>query len=297
MNFFIIIMLGTYSVICLIFLVFNLFQQRLLINQLVATTEMVRGGAIDDLFDTPTSAVRGGNNIKSKPPHAVVHMGILKTGSTTIQYQSAAMKDNLKMDGYEMPWSAMRERLVGDYGENQLKFALCFLNIKHDDKTCSPDLLQEGADISYRNHNLFVSAEHFSYIEKYGIDELADYLSQWQKQTIVIFYRRYFDWIVSMYVEGSKNRKLEDSIRWERSILDYVSDHISKVPMEYVYNLDKRLQDKFDNINILNFHDKSKGGPDRTLFCDRSLDMTHTCKAIQNEKKERRSLLLSSSNP
>ena len=55
-------------------------------NQLVATTEMVRGGAIDDLFDTPTSAVRGGNNIKSKPPHAVVHMG---PGSTTIQYQSA----------------------------------------------------------------------------------------------------------------------------------------------------------------------------------------------------------------
>ena len=225
--------------------------------------------------------------------HAVVHMGPHKTGSTTIQFQSEHLQDHLKLDGFEMPWSVMRERTkretFGTSGRNQLRFAFCFSSFfkKHIEK-CNPKLVDYGRDIAARDKNLFVSSEQFSFINDTGVEELAQYLSQWQKQTIVLFYRRYHDWIVSGYNQDTKinipERKLNDTFEWESSILDRVHDRINNVPVNHITKLEERLRKRFDNVLVINYHDHSKGGPDTTLFCEPALNMNHTCEAIQNEK-------------
>ena len=222
--------------------------------------------------------------------HAVVHMGPHKTGSTTIQFQSQHLQDHLKLDGFEMPWSVMRERTERETfgrsgGRNQLRFAFCFSSFfKEHMEKCDPQLLDYGRDIAARDKNLFVSSEQFSFINDTGVEELAQYLSQWQKQTIVVFYRRYHDWIVSEYNENTKKRTLNDTFEWESSILDRVYDRINNVPVIHITKLEERLRKRFDNVLVMNFHDHSKGGPDTTLFCEPALNMNHTCKAIQNEK-------------
>jgi len=56
---------------------------------------------------------------------AIVHMGIYKTGSTTIQHQSRRYKQQLKEDGYEMPHIRTTARQI----INQVRFASCFLPV------------------------------------------------------------------------------------------------------------------------------------------------------------------------
>ena len=141
---------------------------------------------------------------------AVIHMGIHKTGTTSIQAQSYEKRDLLKLDGYEMPWYAYLERKRREGHEielkvpymNQRNFATCFLSsdAARKDRSsfpCDPDLLLSGTDIAQRNRNLFVTCESFVFIDPEGLDALASYLSRWDEVTIVIYYRRFYSWIAS----------------------------------------------------------------------------------------------------
>ena len=104
------------------------------------------------------------------------------------------------------------------------------------------------------------------------------------KGLLVIFYRRYHDWIYSKYNQETKKRTLNDTEKWDRSILDTVHQCIRSVPLNHISKLEERLRKRFDNVIVMNFHNHSEGGPDATLFCDPALNMKHTCKAIQNKK-------------
>ena len=192
-----------------------------------------------------------------------------------------------------MPWSPQ----VGDGPLLQMKiFSSCFLPVKKNfhlneatytvkkvQHECESDILHYGSDIAARNQSIFLSSESFAHMNETGIEKLSEYLSQWSKQTIVVFYRRYYDWITSLYRQNTKTRALKDTRKWERSILDFASRMIKQVPKNYVSELKNRLEKKFDNIIVMNFHDLSKAGPHETLFCDKTLNMTHACEEIQKE--------------
>ena len=239
-----------------------------------------------DLLDKLVNIKTGVGNDNTNTPHAVVHMGVAKTGTTTIQTQSISLKESLKLDSFEMPWAVKRQK-PGEGPMPQMKsFADCFLPFDSGFK-CNPDLLQYGSEIAARNQSVFITSETFARIDETGIDKLIEYLSQWPKHTIVIFYRRFHDWTASFYKQNTRTRGFSDTPKWERSVLDFATNYIRKVPRHYITELEKRLREKFDdeNIIVMNFHDMTKGGPHATLYCDPTLNMPHTCEAIQNEEE------------
>ena len=120
-------------------------------------------------------------------------MGPPITGSTSIQFQSRNSIKDLNKDGYDMPWVVANKK----NGENQVNFATCFLSYREHEKIekhpCDNNLLHSGNEIARQKHNLFVSSEALSRIDTDGLQMLSLYLSQWDRVTIVIFYRRYYD--------------------------------------------------------------------------------------------------------
>ena len=232
--------------------------------------------------------------------HFIISFHII--GSTTIQLQSKALREYLKQDGYEMAFhrkkelgNSTRDTCGHIEGGNQINLAICFFsdklspmpdNTKCSRRECHPDLLHYASEIAERNRNIFISAEFLGGINVNGVNRLAKFiLPQWEHHTIVIFYRRYYDLIVSQHNQNYKTRTLSDTKHWERSILDFVSDRIKHVPNNYVTKLEERLRTKFHNVIVMNFHDWSHGGPQGSLFCDPSLNMTHTCEALMKEKE------------
>lgn len=203
-------------------------------------------------------------------------------GSTTIQLQSKALQEYLKLDGYEMAFhrkkelgNSTRDTCGHKEGGNQINLAICFFsdkltppdNTKCSRRECHPDLLHYASEIATRDRNIFISAEFLGGIGLNGVNRLSKFiLPRWEHHTIVIFYRRYYDLIVSQHNQNYKTRTLSDTKHWERSILDFVSDRIKHVPNNYVTKLEERLRTKFHNVVVMNFHDWSKGGPQGSLL-------------------------------
>ena len=177
------------------------------------------------------------DHITARPPvRAVVHMGIHKTGSTSIQRQSRKHVDLLELDRYEMPWVAKMESnehgtIRNKHGtienqkigpQNQVNFATCFVSPSHGERKeypCDPDLLLHGLDIAKKNRNLLVSAETFSNIDSEGVNMLSSYLLNWDEVIIVVYYHRLHSYIVSSYNQQHKRRILADIRLWEDSII------------------------------------------------------------------------------
>lgn len=235
------------------------------------------------------------NSTSTKKTRAVIHMGVHKTGTSSIQKQSEELTDQLKLDGYEMPWRIIQEgqtkirgRTNLDVRGNQVNFATCFLNSsEHATKVfpCNMALLNAGSEIAKREKNLLVSAETFSLIEDEGLQALVKYLSQWDDTTVVVYHRRFHSWMLSTYNQMYKGmEKLMDGIRNEMSIVDYIESVMTSPSIsvkQYSYFLLKRLKRHFgDKILVMDYHDKSHGGSDVSFFCHAMPDATNTCNSI-----------------
>eukprot|EP00581_Thalassiosira_minuscula_P011745 CAMPEP_0183718882 /NCGR_PEP_ID=MMETSP0737-20130205/12023_1 /TAXON_ID=385413 /ORGANISM="Thalassiosira miniscula, Strain CCMP1093" /LENGTH=438 /DNA_ID=CAMNT_0025948525 /DNA_START=109 /DNA_END=1425 /DNA_ORIENTATION=- len=264
----------------------------------ILMSEVGQNGASSSNIATSDSSLAPKKSNNQRVTHAVVHMGPTKSGSTLIQQESKMLKETFQSDGYEMPWAArIDDGAFVSHGynpaANQKNFALCFvpLGVRKDTKMrnrCLPELLAYGLDIAARNQSIFLSAEHFGWITREGVDKLADYLSPWDKTTAVVFYRRFHDLLVSRYNQNTKTRRLQDEPKWEQSILDLVSHHLQNVKknifsVSHLSLLVPRLRTRFDEVLVLNFHDQSRGGPHADLFCQPSLNMTNMCKAIRDQ--------------
>ena len=252
---------------------------------------------------------------------AVIHMGVHKTGSSSIQNDSGNYWHQLREDGFEMPWTLYEELTSKDEREaeqklnngevlknNQVNFATCFMSPTNPIKErfpCMQDLLLKGLLVAERGYNLLVSAETFATIHENGIHDLRAYLKSWDQVLVVVFYRRFFSWVSSLHNQMMKYRKWNDTNIWDCSIRHFLS-YALKDPAEdigssrnewsceplfrdilldgYTVDLVERLQPHFLNITVLNFHDDTKGGPPENFFCNALPTVSrHTCKAIQNQ--------------
>ena len=193
-------------------------------------------------FDKPT------NQPRPEVTRAVIHMGIHKTGTSTIQKISARYKDKLMEDGYEMPWVGFSARtgISLDLNDNQVNFASCFF-LKEDEmrRRCVPQLLKSGKRIAERKNNIFVTAEIFSKMTNSDeIKRLSNYCnSNWDHTNIIIYYRRYYDYLYSVFDQTRKKKGID-----EISLLDFLMDEIEHGPRNtYIVSLLTRLKQNWDN--------------------------------------------------
>ena len=249
----------------------------------------------------------GGHSLEETATRAVVHMGVHKTGTTTIQRTTAQYKNQLQMDGYEMPWSFLRENggptnLTYQFRvpHNQMNFARCFILDEHIPFKCIPGLLHYGSEIAEQKKNLLVSAEWFSNIEAAGIGMLKNYLSQWDQVSIIVYYRRFFGYLKSMHYEVFKHQKKPGSCS-RPSIIDFIDSHLDNDHGQgypwlgrwfnmYTAPLVQRLKEHFDvnEIIVRDFDDDSKDDLLESFFCRALPGANHTCNAIRKAGKARR---------
>jgi hypothetical protein len=243
---------------------------------------------------------------------AVIHMGVHKTGSSTIQTDSKQLINELKQDGYEMPWVVKREEntrgisvdmdlLPGQtmHVANHANLASCFLprsNTERQHAPCDADLLLSGWRIAERKRNLFVTAETFSGMDAEGVDKLAAYLQPWDNVMIVIFYRRFYSYAASLYNQLTKERTWSSSENnqpmWDQTILDFLRDkviHADRQNFGYTVPVVQRLQKRFHNIVVVNYHDKSFGGLSESFYCHILPNAQHSCDMVRKNPKTTRS--------
>ena len=215
---------------------------------------------------------------RTQPQHAIIHIGPHKTGTTSIQWISQT--EELQMDGYELPY--LQDEKYYHYSENQWNFANCFLPETHFARMrnpCKPELLNAGKEIAKAGKNLFVSSEDFSFL--HDIKSLSDYLQPWDKVTIVLTYRRYYDTLQSLWSELNK----------ENVFYKFSKPNESKIAMlaRCYRNPSKRdprlmlakFKNQFENIKVLNFHDRTKDLVE-ALYCDTFPDANITCSTLKD---------------
>jgi len=255
---------------------------------------------------------------KSTPKtlNAVIHIGPYKTATTAIQTYSDKLDQNLAQDGYEMPWKHLQlqlklgkdatqkkniDRKIPSWWCKQVFFALCFFQSvpthrmkKESAEGCKRELLNAGVEISQKNHNsLLVSAEQFSNVEIEGVEKLHEYLSnRWDNVTIVAAYRRYYEWIVSFYNERQKDVIFNDAIsanKTDRLLpslyheLRFNSVFNEEIRHKYTLSAVPRYQMYFENVVVMNYHDKSKSILER-FYCDVLPGAIETCRKLKSIK-------------
>lgn len=157
---------------------------------------------------------------------------------------------------------------------------------------CDYNLFLAGSSIAHNKRNLFVSTEDFSVIGLMGsggVDKLYAYLSQWDTVTIIVYYRHFFSFIGSKYNQRMKNKSIERG--HYKTIQEYMSLDQQSDDSKYTLKLVQRLQRKFDNIVVVNMHDRS---PVDSFFCHAVPFFEKTCNAIRSE--ERQDVMNSSEN-
>ena len=246
--------------------------------------------------------------------NAVVHIGPHKTGSTTIQEYSKLLSEHLLEDGYDMPWSHEFANRTQSHGpSNQVNIATCFIkNPEHREKKffpCYTDLLEAGKSIGHSfNHSILLSAETFDNLVEDEVASLYDYLHPtWDNVTIVAVYRRFYDWLSSFHREVSKNHmttwltqdlwfkfQQNSSEHLGRSLLDDFKDIIPlqgevKGDVDKPFSLEEyilyaipRYKKYFDNVAIINIHDKSVDSTE-SFFCDMMPHAPKTCHAFRQK--------------
>ena len=210
-------------------------------------------------------------------------MGVHKTGSTTIQALSAQLVEYLTKDEYEMPWallSTAEQQKLLKRTANQVQFATCFLAPQNGERLafpCVPELLLSGLEVAKRNRNLFVSAETFASIEGNGLKLLSTYLSRWERTTVIVYYRRYYDWLLSVHNQMSKNNKSGPPL----NLIEFIDSRLrdENISPSYTTSLVARLKEYFTDIVVLNFHD-TETPLYETFFCDAMPKAYHTCQSL-----------------
>ncbi len=142
---------------------------------------------------------------------------------------------SLQKDGYFMPWSLDPECFPSNQTlwkgphlktkENQVQFATCFIPTNEPEAKaypCNTDLLRAGQAIGKQNGNVFISAETFSTIDAKGLQQLSEYLKPWDEVTFIVFYRRYYSFLASIYNQLRKRRTLAQGHLWKESVLDFL---------------------------------------------------------------------------
>eukprot|EP00984_Skeletonema_dohrnii_P033436 scaffold30069_cov78-Skeletonema_dohrnii-CCMP3373.AAC.1 len=236
------------------------------------------------------------HNTKSTPKtlNAVIHIGPYKTATTAIQTYSGRLYQNLAQDGYEMPWKHLQlqlklgkdatqgkniDRKIPSWWCKQMYFALCFYQSvpthrmkKESAEECNRELFNAGVEISQKNHNsLLVSAEQFSNVEIEGVEKLHQYLSnRWDNVTLRVSTANKTDRLLpSLYHELRFNSVFNEEIRHK-----------------YTLSSVARYQTHFENVAVMNYHDKSKSILER-FYCDVLPGAIETCRKLKSIKKSK----------
>ena len=244
-------------------------------------------------LDDATTTSSENPSSSSRKTTALIHMGPHKTGSSTVQGMSETFINELKEDGYHIPCDWVQDIWDGQTFNNEqgmVEFATCFVNPKNQARISGPcvfEMLLAGAEMGAEGKDMFVSAETFDVSDDDGLRALSAYLKIFDETVVVVFYRRYFEWLASVDNQQRKTRKLKDSEDvWNKSILSFIEDLYSRdeIKDKHTYNLVGRVEKHFENLELVNMHNEKDNNEE--LFCEVMPHADRTCEALKSNEDE-----------
>ena len=204
---------------------------------------------------------------------AVIHVGPHKTGTTAIQL--ALRKIPLEEDNYFARTSFPKTR-------NDVRFATCFLpkthlsSRRHSCDKSYYDLLKSQWTTG---QNVLTTAEAFDYPE-IDLESLRNYFKPWDNVNIIVYYRRYYDWLGSYYNQLVA-KKVKYSDENMNSIIFHLTDSnwVESKTEQYTTHVIERYRRYFKNITVLNFHESM--GVIESFYCQGIQDATNACRTVQ----------------
>lgn len=266
--------------------IFIMYQKDIVMNQLLLS------GTSTTKSSTSTSELSMINKRRNPSPlSAIIHVGPLKTGSSSIQetLMSFRQRNVLKKDDY-VYGNYYFSKDAGHFIDNARRFSDCYVknhkvSYSHDPKNyCNETIIQYISNISaVKKSNVIISSEWLSG-DGIQLDLLYQFFSYyWNDIYIIMYYRRFYDWILSFHNQGQKYRKAN-----ERKTILYVTrfvteQHDSFFEKQYIGQLYKRYNQYFvsnDNgvnsyINVINMHHNDVR---LSFFCNKVIPhSTHMC--------------------
>jgi len=257
-----------------------------------------------------------------------VHAGSPETGMTSVQDSMFMDKDILWKDGFfiAVPGRVHEQGTNNDYIVDNLfvksdELAPCFwseeqrnivgASIDPSEGTCHNDMLpmfHKFLEQAHRNNSQIIISDEWLNREssETGLSKLID--ETWDLR-IVIYYRRFYDWMRSAYFRWSRDTGLDIMAAMDGKIrfIDFVRDicarlfasELSHSPddedlsfvdlidvAEYTYHIRKRYtaEYRFDqDVNIVNFH---YGNVVESLYCNVLDEAEEACKREQNRNAD-----------
>ena len=261
----------------------------------------------DMLMHEVSLDIKNGASSHHNKTTAIIHMGPHKTGTSTVQAMTAMFMGQLQQDGYQYPVQRAQDYINSGWNINQVHFAKCFYpqyetNNPELHDPCEPESLFAGMEIAAEGKSMLASSEFFSKLQDHGLKTLGTYLTTtFDEVIIVVFYRRYFEWFVSLYNEFWKMRKFgkQDEFKWETSIVDFIqmivieenffyrdvaSDILVMKEMKHTYFLVDMLKKHFETVEVVNMHDGKDSNEE--FFCEVMPHANRTCKSVKDMTKD-----------
>ena len=200
--------------------------------------------------------------------HAILHVGPHKTGTTTLQ---ALMYDSLGKelvrDGYLVP-PDIPGRFPGRKSMANLAFSL-----QQNNSSGSEEIWKAFERYLSQNTStgILISSEEFDKAAV-NISALKSALEPKYHVRVVVVYRRFFEWVVSYYAElykwSTTKYQFPSFVEWLRRQEMQSPSYKHELQTS---NVVKRYQRYFEDVQILNYHDK------------KSLEESFFCDALRNE--------------
>jgi len=228
----------------------------------------------------------------------VMHVGPHKTASSSLQdlfMLNGALKDALIRDNYKVPIFHHGEFGNQNDGKNHAVLAHCFLSDSRN-VFCPPDIRTEVLDefrstvhnAASHGSNILLSSEAFDF-ENLNTTEMTSFLRPYNYNIhVVVFYRRFYDWVYSIYNQQSKVRaKAGQSFKTFPLWLD---KKMEVARSKYTAALRDRFKDVpgVFKVSVVNMHQgATKSNSAASFFCEHVDGAEHACdeaRSIEMEK-------------
>jgi len=220
---------------------------------------------------------------------AVLHVGPHKTATTYIQTTASKFMKAFHEDNYDAP----RKSSHSKYPIAHPSFASCFIENSKEvtDFVCKSKFLQYGHDvIAARHRNIFISAEAFDRPEV-DIQALKQYLSPWEDVRVVVYYRRFYDWLQSYYNQLTKISTYDPDKPF-KVFVEKMSDPqwMENMYEQYTTSVVERYKKHFNNVIVVNYHDVSideELDVAGNFFCNIVPEAAEMCKYMRMRDKDK----------
>ena len=225
----------------------------------------------------------------------VIHAGPHKTGSTSLQQfiiMTPSVDEAFKKDNYEVP------NFPYDYGKfgpimtkNHALIVNCLRPETAKINSCQTETsrkftfnyFQEFVNDAERNgSNIVLSNEAFDQPDM-NITKLTSFLEPQYKTHVVVYYRRFYDWLHSLYNQIQKtkprNRPRVPFVEWLTN--DNLQKHLPKYSLA-VYERYKAAPGVY-NVSVVNMHEDPDNFNSNERFACHHLDQApHTCEVAKS---------------